>query len=982
MRAPRHRTWAAAGGGALAVAVLAALVPAQAAQPPHPGPPAHAMPPAQAEATVTVVVAPDGDDDNPGTAGAPLRTLTAAQQAVRDLSSIPDGGVAVLLRGGRYELDDTLALDARDSGRDGHPVTWAAWPGERPVLDGGRVIGGWTVHDAAAGIWSAPAGGLTARQLYVDGVRATRARTETFTGATSTDDTGHVTTDTGPLSWHRPEGVELVYRRIWTQPRNLVASVARTSDGRTRVTMAQPGWGYNRRKGGTATTTPPAWIENDYTFLDEPGEWYLDPVADTVYYLPRPGEDLTTADVVLPAVERLVTVHGTAAEPVHDIVLDGLTFAHSTWLQPSGELGGHPDIQGNLVRLPEPGQDNRVAPMLVTPGAVHLEHAHRVDVTDSVFTRLGNAAIDVARGSRDVAVARNRIEDVAGGGVQIGEVDLSDGSLAYDTTSPYDTKNYAPADQRDIIRGIDVTANLITRIGLDYASAVGVFAGYTQDVTIARNELADLPYSAISLGWGWAQPQLLAGSVARDNAIVGNTIRDAMSTLQDGGAVYTLGAQPGTVIQRNLVANSALAFYLDEGSSGIDLAQNVSTGSAVLKLQQDFTNRPYPTGAFDNTVSETYWQGASGPAADGVVSRQNGDTTLTGNVRVPAGTQWPAAADQIAREAGIPGGDWAVGDPYAAFHLTSTTGGLEDGEAVANLTARVARAANVDPDAEVRWVLDAGPDLAGRTFAIGQSQVTTDAAGRAVFGAPQRFGDALDLQGMDGRVLQISGPVPPGTHEFRLGLADVAAAGAEALVWSAPHEVVVAPETVLFTEDFDATATGSLPAGWSTTGTPGTASIVADPDGTGHSLRVDHPTTGSSSFTTQLPFAAQGGDLVLRLRMRAEQTTAIGYGPWLRDAAGVQGPMVAFLDDGSLGVYRTNAWTGIGPYQAGRWYDLTLSIDVAARGYDVAVDGVVLATGVPFRGAAGDLALLQFGAYSGDTGRFHVDDIALSRIDT
>ncbi|RIQ36701.1 right-handed parallel beta-helix repeat-containing protein [Jiangella rhizosphaerae] len=966
MRASTRRPWVAALSGVLLAALPVAVPPDE----------------ARAQPAVTIVVAPDGDDANPGTEAAPLRTLMAAQQAVRDLSTIPDGGVSVLLRGGRYELPDTLAFDARDSGRAGHPVTWAAWPGERPVLDGGRLVDGWTVHDAAAGIWSAPAGGLTARQLYVDGVRATRARTETFAGTTSTDDTGHLTTDTAPLSWQRPEGVELVYRRIWTQPRNLVASVSQASDGRTRVTMAQPGWGYNRRKGGTATTTPPAWIENDYTFLDEPGEWYLDPVADTVYYIPREGEDLTTADVVLPAVERLVTVHGTAGQPVHDIVFDGLTFAHSTWLQPSGPLGGHPDIQGNLVRLPEPGQDNRVAPMLVTPGAVHLEYAHRVDVTDGTFTRLGNAAIDVARGSRDVAVARNRIEDIAGSGVQIGEVDLSDGSLTYDTTSPYDTRNYDPDDERDIIRGIDVTANHITRVGLDYASAVGVFAGYTQDVLIARNDLADLPYSAISLGWGWAQPQVLAGSIAGDNAIVGNSIRGAMATLKDGGAIYTLGGQPGTTIERNLVANSVLALYLDEGSSGIDVAQNVSTGSATLTLQQDFTNRPYPTGAFDNTVRETYWQGSSGPAADGVVSRLNGDNTLSGNVRVPAGTEWPAAADQIAREAGIPGTHWSVGDPYAVFHLTSTTGGLENGEAVMNLTARVARAANVDPDATVRWVLDAGPGLAGRTFTAGQSQITTDATGRAVFGTAQRFGDALDLQGMDGRVIPISGPVPAGTHQVRLGLADAAAPGTGALVWSAPHEVVVAPETVLFAEDFDTTATGSLPAGWTTTGTPGTAAVVADPDGTGRSLRIDHPATGSSSFTTQLPFAAQGGDLVLRLRMRAEQTTAIGYGPWLRDAAGVQGPMAAVLDDATFGVYRTNAWSGIGPYQAGRWYDLTLRIDVPAQRYSVAVDGVILATDVPFRGTTGDLALLQFGAYSGDTGRFHVDDIALSRIDT
>ncbi|WP_026874433.1 right-handed parallel beta-helix repeat-containing protein [Jiangella gansuensis] len=972
----------AAGAVAALTTLVAAVLPAQAATPDRLGPPAHANPPAHAAATVTIVVAPDGDDDNPGTVGAPLRTLTAAQQAVRDLDAIPGGGVEVLLRGGRYELSDTLSFDARDSGRDGHPVTWAAWPGEEPVIDGGRLVDGWAVHDPAAGIWAAPADGRTARQLYVDGARATRARTESFTGTTTTDDTGHVTTDAGPLAWQRPEGVELVYRRIWTQPRNLVASVSETTDGRTRVTMAQPGWGYNRRKGGTSTTTPPEWIENDYTFLDEPGEWYLDPVADTVYYIPRAGEDLSTADVVIPAVERLVTVDGTADEPVHDLAFDGITFAHSTWMQPSGELGGHPDIQGNLVRLPEPGMDNKVAPMLVTPGAVYLEHAHRVSVTDAVFTRLGNAALDIARGSRDVTVARSRIEDVAGGGVQIGEVDLSDGSYTYDTTSPYDTRNYNPEDERDIIRGVDVTGNHIARVGLDYASAVGVFVGYTQEVTVAHNDLVDLPYSAISMGWGWAQPQLLAGSIARDNAIVGNTIRNAMTTLHDGGAIYTLGAQPGTTIHRNVIEDSVLALYLDEGSSQIDLARNVSLGSATLALQQDFTNRRYPTGAFGNTVRETYWQGGSGPAADGVVARENGDNVLTGNVRVAVGTPWPAAAEEIARDAGISAADWEVGDPYAAFRLTATAGPVEDGAAEVQVTARVARAAHIDPDTEVRWILDAGSDLAGRTFTVdGHGAVTTDANGRAVFGTPERFADAVDLRGLTGRELRLGGTVPIGRHEFRLGLADASVTTADALVWSEPRDVLVAPEISILTEDFEATDLGSLPAGWTTSGSPGSAGVVADPDGTGRSLRIDHQTTGSSSFLASLPFPAQTGELVLRLRTRAEQTGAYGYGPWLRDGANVHGPMVAFLNNGNFGVYRSNSWGAIGGYEAGRWYDLVLRIDVAANRYSVAVDGTILAVDVPFRGSVDDLALLQFGAFSGDTGTFHVDDIELSRID-
>ncbi|MBL7132632.1 MAG: right-handed parallel beta-helix repeat-containing protein [Phycisphaerae bacterium] len=88
-------------------------------------------------------VAPDGADDNPGTKAKPLATLMAARDAVRKLRAkgkLPAGGVAVWVRGGTYELDGPLELDARDSGTKDGRIVYRAVAGEPVRLMGGRLI--------------------------------------------------------------------------------------------------------------------------------------------------------------------------------------------------------------------------------------------------------------------------------------------------------------------------------------------------------------------------------------------------------------------------------------------------------------------------------------------------------------------------------------------------------------------------------------------------------------------------------------------------------------------------------------------------------------------------------------------------------------------------------------------------------------------------------------------------------------------------
>lgn len=126
-------------------------------------------------------VAVDGKDNNPGTAEAPLASIARARDLLRPrLAAGMNSDVLVLIRGGTYRLQRPLVFAPEDSGTGRHTITYAAWPGEKVVLSGGRKINGW--QRGQGRLWTVElpevkAGQWYFRQLFVDGRRANRART-------------------------------------------------------------------------------------------------------------------------------------------------------------------------------------------------------------------------------------------------------------------------------------------------------------------------------------------------------------------------------------------------------------------------------------------------------------------------------------------------------------------------------------------------------------------------------------------------------------------------------------------------------------------------------------------------------------------------------------------------------------------------------------------------------------------------------------
>ncbi|MFJ2089403.1 right-handed parallel beta-helix repeat-containing protein [Streptomyces sp. NPDC087901] len=571
-----------------------------------------AVPAAQAApGTRTLYAAPDGR----GTSCTVVRPC--APEAARDLARTVTGReVRVLLMDGTYRLGEPLKLGAADSG-----VTWTAAPGARPVLSGGQDITGWRQN--TDGTWSAgvPAG-VTPRQLFVDGKRATPARGEACAAATCDATRTGMTgaTATGIDRWQRPTDAEAVIRVRW---RNYHCRIAGVS-GDT-MTFAQPCW--TNSASGTGRTGPAwdsttvdssrysgvAFFENAPELLDQPGEFVWNSTDRTVTYLPRKGQNMRHAQAVTPHTEQLLVVDG-----AHDVTVSGIGFAYAAYRQP-GTDEGYAGMQAGLTLTGATGPVDHAGRFYTKPAAaVTVRGGRGVSIDNTRFTHLGGTGAVLEAGTKDSSVTRSSFTDLSSGAVYVGDTEPMPGA---ELTGERNTVAY----------------NTISRTGVEYTDAVGIWAGYEAELTVDHNSLDHLPYSGISVGWGWNQTEAQT-SVLRDNKVTDNRITDVMEVAQqqhDGGAIYTQGAQPGTVLSGNYINRSAYGnterdgngIYLDEQSSHITVEKNVITriGYKWVSNWADY--------GIENTARDN-WTDTAAPALAGRGSVMTDN--LTGLDRLPA----------------------------------------------------------------------------------------------------------------------------------------------------------------------------------------------------------------------------------------------------------------------------------------------------------------------------------------------------------
>ncbi|MFE4545847.1 discoidin domain-containing protein [Streptomyces sp. NPDC056785] len=588
--------------------------------------------PAQAAASaagLTVYVSPGGQDTGRGTASHPFMTLEHARDYVRDAKSRAGGDIHVRLLTGTYRLSRTFTLTAQDSGRNGQKIVYEAAPGARPVISGGRQVTGWTKADADGKVYKAKLTGLDTRQLYVDGELRTRARSGKNPPGFSKTSTGYTFTDSALSAYKRPADLEVASSWGWKLMRCPVASISGTT-----MTMRQPCWHNANLQQGQEIQNP-TWLENARELLDSPGEWYLDKGAGEVYYMPEPGEDMRTADVTVPAIQDLVDLNGTRAHPVTGVAFQGITFSYSTWLEPSSADGLIEGQAGfRMVGDDNPTFDSTRLNWKKTPGAVNVSHGRDIRFEDNTFTHLGAVGLNLNTGTQHTDITGNVFRQIAATGIQIGGVEWGDAH---------------PADPRDITKDTRVDNNVVTQVADQYNGSLGILAGYTDSTVITHNKVHDLPYSGISVGWGWGLtdqggnsaypgnagvPVSDTPTISRDNVVSDNEISDIMKSQADGGAVYTLSDNPGGRVSGNYIRGvpgpAYGAVYHDEGSR-----HWTNTGNAFCDIAFQWLLMNH---AEDSRATGNY---TTNPAFS--VQYLSKNDTVNGNITVGACDQLPAS---------------------------------------------------------------------------------------------------------------------------------------------------------------------------------------------------------------------------------------------------------------------------------------------------------------------------------------------------
>jgi sugar phosphate isomerase/epimerase len=541
-------------------------------------------------------VAPDGDDAAAGTVDAPLATFDAALRRARELRRLDDpsvkNGVHILLKGGEYPLYEPVFLRPEDSGTEGSPTIIEAAPGETPILSGGVPVQPW--RQGSDGRWEADIpSGFQFRELWVNGIKAIRAREpnddEQMDRILSIDKRQQ-TIDipaTSPLPAPSDQ-MEMVIHQMWAIAILRVKSIQHIGD-RYRLSFKEPESHIEFEHPWPAPVLDSAhkvngssayYLTNALEFLDQPGEWYEDLREGKLYYRPRPGEDMHTAAVRDPSLTHIIEMQGTIDRPVTHIRWQGITFSYAGWLRPSEK--GHVPLQAgqyilDAYRLKIPGTPDKKslenqAWIGRPPGAVEIAYGSDIVFQRCTFTHLASTGLDLVRGTHADTVTRCIFRDIGGTGLQVGV--YSD--PGFETHLPYN-----PIDDREVCHDEWITDNNVTDCTNEDWGCVGIGAGYVHDVHIEHNEISEVSYSGICVGWGWTRTV----NCMHDNRIVGNYVHHYAKHLYDVGGIYTLSAQPGTLITGNRIdsiyhppyvhdPHHWFYFYFDEGSSGITIKDN------------------------------------------------------------------------------------------------------------------------------------------------------------------------------------------------------------------------------------------------------------------------------------------------------------------------------------------------------------------------------------------------------------------------
>jgi len=594
----------------------------------------------------TIYVAPDGCDSASGQQDAPFQTLKRAKEEVAASREAMTGDIVVEIAPGYYELTEVEVFGPEHGGNETYNVIYrGADAKDKPLISGGKKITGWEKYNEY--LWRAPApeGTRFVRNLYVNGISCTRARSkytypceeiyidETKPRMLEVDyGTRHITYERKdgaivsaknfPTNLTNIEDIELVWSLIWTRQRFLVKDMKTLEDGRILFMMDPDSFNvYHDVQGIRPNKGYEFYIENAFELLDEPGEFYFNRKEGYIYYFPYAQEDMETAETFIGNIEGMMNVGGTKEAPARGLVFDNLDIRYGAWNYVSEN--GLFTSQADAMVLQENGKSKSG----ILPSQFNFNHADRVAVTNCCISCLGSSALNFGNDAHNIKIVGILISDCSGAGIKVGSPQLP----------------YKP-DEFTLCTNILIENNAILRIGGEYAGCTGIVVYYAGGVQILHNTMNNTSYTGISLGWGWGttDPAGNGGMVVKYN-----NVTDAMMSLGDGSHIYTLGPLRNSEIAYNYFGKTrddagGTGVYFDAGTGFVNAHDNVTRGRYKC-----FTASGHHW--IHNCRLAHYWANCDGYEVPGDLKSMDYEPPML----VPNGEPWPIEAQKIIDESGV-----------------------------------------------------------------------------------------------------------------------------------------------------------------------------------------------------------------------------------------------------------------------------------------------------------------------------------------
>lgn len=419
-----------------------------------------------ANVTHEFYVAPNGSDAAKGTLEAPFKTAARAQQAVREVNQNMRGDIKVYFREGTYYLPETLSFTEADSGTNGYYVSYEAYHDEAVTISGGREISGWQKLSDDSGLWAAPfdeapyvvtmdINGRPGRRAQSEDVgRVLRHWDDTSDDRykvdgffTNADDLSPDLRNLTDVQLHLVYmwrnylyNVDAVVENPDNPKENLVKigrQIGQEYDEITTQTHDPINWGY--------------WIENCFEELDVPGEFYFDRQEKKIYYLPREGENMKTATVVVPVLEQLMNLEGASSrDKLTGLRFSGLSFMHSAWFDRS-RYGFHTGQTQDFYAQPEMLSYPTIIGKFFVPSAISLRMTDGVRFENNTFRGIEQVGIGIYSGGYNTLVNGNVFYEMGDCAVTVGTSEayestpvsgcnLAEGRPVTESGSPYDNQ--------------------------------------------------------------------------------------------------------------------------------------------------------------------------------------------------------------------------------------------------------------------------------------------------------------------------------------------------------------------------------------------------------------------------------------------------------------------------------------------------------------------------------------------------------------